>query len=108
MSTDSPEVPRSLPVRPNIRHLKDQAKDLLKAGDAASIAEAQFKIARLYGFASWPKLKAHLDSLEEIGQLKLAIDTTDLKRVKTLMTRNPALHRAPVARAWDAPSLPLV
>src|SRR5229473_6242892 len=103
MSTDSPEVPRSLPVRPNIRHLKDQAKDLLKAGDAASIAEAQFKIARLYGFASWPKLKAHLDSLEEIGQLKLAIDTTDLKRVKTLMTRNPALHRAPLGYNKNGP-----
>ena len=55
MSTDSPEVSRSLPVRSNLRHLKNQAKDLLKAGDAASIAEAQFKIARLYGFASWPK-----------------------------------------------------
>src|SRR5260370_10493264 len=96
MSTDSPEVPRSLPVRPNIRHLKDQAKDLLKAGDAASIAEAQFKIARLYGFASWPKLKAHLDSLEEIGKLRLPINTTDLRRVKTVMTRNPALNRAPL------------
>jgi len=103
MSTDSPELPRSLPVRPNVRHLKDQAKDLLNAGDAASIAEAQFKIARLYGFASWPKLKAHVDSLEEIGQLKQAIDTNDLKRVKTLMTRNPALHRSPLGYNKNGP-----
>ena len=67
MSTDHPEAPRPLPERPNLRHLKDQAKDLLKAGDAASIAAAQFQIARLYGFASWPKLKAHVESLRESG-----------------------------------------
>ena len=85
MSTDSAEVPRSLPDHPSLRHLKDQAKDLVKAGKAQSLTEAQFKIACLYGFASWPKLRAHVDSLEEIGQLKQAIDTSDLKRVKALM-----------------------
>jgi ankyrin repeat protein len=103
MSTDSPEQPRALPGRPNLRHLKNQAKDLLKAGDAESLTGAQFKIARLYGFASWPKLKAHVDSLEEIGQLKQAIDTNDLERVKSLMTRNPALHRAPLGYKDNGP-----
>ena len=58
MSTDAHGTPRQLPDRPNLRHLKDQAKDLLKTGAATSITDAQFKIARLYGFASWPKLKA--------------------------------------------------
>ena len=61
-----------------------------------SIAAAQFQIARLYGFASWPKLKAYVESLGEIGQLKSAIDRDDIERVKTMMTRNPALHRAPL------------
>jgi len=103
MSIDHPEVPRPLPDRPNLRHLKDQAKDLFKAGAAASITDAQFKIARLYGFASWPKLKAHIDSLEEIGQLKQAIDTNDIVRVKTMMTRNPALHSAPLGYGKDGP-----
>ena len=103
MSTDQPEASRPLPDRPNLRHLKDQAKDLLKSGTAASLTDAQFKIARLYGFASWPKLKAHIDSLEEIGQLKQAIDTNDLDRVKTLMTRNPSLHRAPLGYGKDGP-----
>ena len=74
-----PEAPRPLPDRPNLRHLKDQAKDLLKTGAAASLTDAQFKVARLYGFASWPKLKAHVDSFEEIGQLKQAIDTNDIR-----------------------------
>ena len=103
MSTDPQAAPRPLPERPNLRHLKDQAKDLLKTGAAASIADAQFQIARLYGFASWPKLKAHVESFEEIGQLKQAIDTNDIARVKTMMTRNPALHSAPLGYGKDGP-----
>jgi ankyrin repeat protein len=103
MSTDPQAAPRPLPDRPNLRHLKDQAKDLVKAGAAASLADAQFQIARLYGFASWPKLKAHVESFEEIGQLKQAIDTNDIARVKTMMTRNPALHSAPLGYGKDGP-----
>ena len=103
MSIDHPEATRPLPDRPNLRHLKDQAKDLLKAGAAASVTDAQFKIARLYGFASWPTLKAHIDSLEEIGQLKQAIDTNDIVRVRTMMTRNPTLHGAPLGYGKNGP-----
>ncbi len=103
MSIDHPEATRPLPDRPNLRHLKDQAKDLLKAGAAASIADAQFTIARLYGFASWPKLKAHIESLDEVGQLKQAIDTNDVDRVKTMMMHNPALHRAPLGYGKAGP-----
>jgi hypothetical protein len=103
MPTNSQDTPRSLPEQPNLRHLKAQAKDLFKAGEAASLTDAQFKIARLYGFASWSKLKAHLDSLAEIGQLKLAIEDEDLARVKALMTRNPALHRAPLGYGKNGP-----
>src|SRR5262252_8050861 len=103
MSSHSPEQPRPLPERPNLRHLKNQAKDLLKTGGASSLTDAQFKIARLYGFASWPKLKAHVDSLEEIGRLKQAIDTNDLKRVKAMMTANRALHRAPLGYNKNGP-----
>jgi ankyrin repeat protein len=103
MSTDSQPPKRPLPERPNLRHLKDQAKDLLHSGSAATLADAQFQIARLYGFASWPKLKAHIDSLEETGQLKQAIDTNNIARVKAMMTRNPALHRAPLGYGEDGP-----
>src|SRR5438876_10836993 len=103
MSTDAQAAPRPLPDRPNLRQLKDQAKDLVKGGTAKSITEAQFKIARLYGFPSWPKLKTHVDSLEEIGQLKQAIDTNDFARVRNLMTRNPALHRAPLGYNKNGP-----
>ena len=103
MSIDHPHAPRPLPDRPNLRHLKDQARDLLETGAAVSITDAQFRIARLYGFASWPKLKAHVDSFEEIGQLKQAIDTNDLARVESMMSRNPMLHGAPLGYGEDGP-----
>ena len=103
MPTSSQDAPRSLTDRPSLRHLKDQAKDLFRAGSAASLTEAQFKIARLYGFASWPRLKAHVDSLEVIGQLRQAIDTNDSARIKTLMTHNPALHCAPLGYNKNGP-----
>jgi hypothetical protein len=102
--TDLPDAEtRPLPERPNLRHLKDQAKDLLKAGQAESLSAAQFQVARLYGFASWPKLKAHVESLEEMGELKQAIDRNDLVRVKRMMTRNPVLHRAPLGYGKNGP-----
>jgi hypothetical protein len=103
MSTDPHGAPRPLPERPDLRHLKDQAKDLLKSGAAASLADAQFQIARLYGFPSWPKLKSHVESFAETGQLKQAIDTNDIARVKAMMTRNPALHSAPLGYGKDGP-----
>ncbi len=103
MSTQFPEGARPLPDRPNLRHLKDQAKDLFKADLAESLTGAQFQIARLYGFPSWPKLKAHVESLEEVGQLKEAIDTEDFERVKEMLTRNPELHRAPLGYGKDGP-----
>jgi len=94
MSTHSEDPARELPANPDLRHLKDQAKELLKAGQATSLARAQFQIARQYGFASWPKLKAHVESLQVAGQLKLAIDADDLEEVKRLMTHHPELHGA--------------
>src|SRR5436853_2763055 len=103
MPTHAQDTPRPLPDRPDLRHLKNQAKDLFRAGDANSLADAQFQIARLYGFASWPKLKAHVDSLEEFGQLKQAIDTNNVERVKLLLTRNSALHRAPMGYGKNGP-----
>ncbi|HLK65816.1 MAG TPA: ankyrin repeat domain-containing protein [Bryobacteraceae bacterium] len=97
------DAPRPLPERPNLRHLKDQAKDLLRSGGAESITHAQLQIARLYGFPSWPKLKAHIDLLNDTGQLKHAIDTNDFEQVKHLMIRSPELHRAPLGYGKNGP-----
>ena len=96
-------MPTQLPSRPNLRQLKDQAHDLHKSGHAKSLADAQFQIARQYGFASWSKLKLHVESFEQIGQLKNAIDANDLPRVQALMTQNPSLHRAPIGYGQNGP-----
>jgi ankyrin repeat protein len=103
MSTHDEEPARQLPENPDLRHLKDQAKELLKAGQAESLARAQFQIARQYGFASWPKLKAHVESLQLAGRLKLAIDADDLEAVKRLMTRHPELHGAALGASKTPP-----
>jgi ankyrin repeat protein len=103
MSSTPQGSPRRLPEHPDLRHLKDQARDLLRAGQAASLADAQFQVARQYGFASWPKLKAHVESLQTVGQLKQAIDCNDLERVIQMMTRDPELHRAPLGYGKNGP-----
>jgi hypothetical protein len=68
---------RNLPARPNLEFLKKEAKsllDVLLQRDGAAqpwapkprrrrLADAQHALARDYGFASWPKLKAHVESM---------------------------------------------
>src|SRR5271154_4527690 len=71
--------PAPFPARPSLTQLRKQAKDLLRAsraGDAAAsarihlwkpevatptLADAQFVLAREYGFDSWPKLVHHVE-----------------------------------------------
>ena len=56
---------RALPARPSLEHLKNEAKQRLDAlrhaQPAAKLAEAQFQLARDYGFASWRELKAEVE-----------------------------------------------
>ena len=58
---------RNLPDRPNLEFLKKEAKarleSMLHTDPAAQLADAQHALARDYGFASWPKLKAHVESV---------------------------------------------
>lgn len=89
----TPKNPRQLPANPDLRHLKDQPKNLLKAGRADSLGRAQVQIARQYGFASRGKLKTHVESSQLAGQLKQAIGADDVETVR----RVPA-HHAGVVR----------
>lgn len=124
---------RELPERPNLENLKNQAKTLLKSiesGDvdalsrakvlskstALRLSDAQFIIAREYGFSSWAKLKRHVESIGETtrdlflqavcdGQLERAQGLVedlperdlacaavlgDTERVRRLLRDNPA------------------
>jgi hypothetical protein len=59
---------RELPLRANIEHLRKQAKERLReiqqSDPQAKLTDAQHDIAREYGFVSWPKLRAHVESLQ--------------------------------------------
>ncbi len=54
---------KQLPPRPNLDQLKRQAKELLQAGKAPALHDAQTLIAREYGFASWNKLRDHVEAV---------------------------------------------
>jgi hypothetical protein len=58
---------RNLPDRPNLEFLRKEAKALLESMQArqlrSQLADAQFALARDYGFDSWPRLKAHVEGL---------------------------------------------
>lgn len=56
---------RDLPARPNLEHLKNEAKQRLDAlrflQPKTKLAEAQHQLARDYGFANWRDLKAQVE-----------------------------------------------
>src|SRR5258708_3395387 len=104
---------RELPAKPNLEHLKEQAKDLLRkiqqgepgaiervrslisfsAPASLKLADAQHVIARDYGFSSWPKLKEHVDSLalDPAGKLSAAVCASDADRTARLLESHPEL-----------------
>jgi ankyrin repeat protein len=90
MSSAPQDSPRQLPEHPDLRHLKDQAKDLLRAGQAASLARAQFQIARQYGFASWPKLKRHVESLSKSAtSMHTLVAANNVQAMEEAVARDP-------------------
>src|SRR5258706_3289230 len=61
-----------LPARPSLEQLQKQAKELLRkyrAGERAqaTLADAQFAVAREYGFDTWAKLKHYIENLRPPG-----------------------------------------
>jgi hypothetical protein len=85
---------RELPEKPNIEYLKKQAKELLRSMRQGKLADAQHTLANDYGFATWAKLKAHVEELElsPAQALKAAVCDTDAARVRAVLTRYPELQ----------------
>jgi ankyrin repeat protein len=58
---------RELPSRPNLEHLRNEAKDLHRTleatGPGTKLSDAQLAVARSYGFPSWPKLREHVETI---------------------------------------------
>lgn len=110
---------KSLPSRPNLEQLKNQAKDLLnslKLGEASALArfaehhpkwsnthagemalaDAQLVIAREYGFASWAKLREHvharlIETENPLELLKQAFHSDDAALFRKLLERYPEM-----------------
>ena len=77
---------RDLPPRPNLDHLKKQAKELLQTlrlqSPDAQLADAQHALARDYGFASWPRLKAYVEGEATTQNPFVGTWTADISRSK--------------------------
>jgi ankyrin repeat protein len=89
----SASAPLSLPDAPDLDWLRKQAKrklaELRKANPAAKLADAQFDLAKHYGFPSWRAMKAHIDSLSIDGRLFDAAQKGDLATLTALLDQHP-------------------
>ena len=101
---------RAMRENPDLDQLKRQAKELLeayRASEPEAVAEvtayhrtadpetfalhdAQFVLARSYGFESWPKLKAAVDGVTA-AKLYEAVESADFNTVRELLTRRPEI-----------------
>ena len=83
----------SLPDNANLEWLRKQAKQRLKqlrsTDPAARLSDAQFDLARKFGFTSWRALKAHIDALTVAGQLFQAAQNGDVRTLSTLLDEHP-------------------
>lgn len=53
-----------LPHRPSLEHLRSEARALQREpGFEGRLSDAQRAVARRYGFASWPRLKRHVEAV---------------------------------------------
>jgi ankyrin repeat protein len=118
--------PRALPRHPDLAQLRRQSKELQRAfaaGDDTATAlvsahyrhadsttfrlhDAQFVLARSYGFESWPKLKAYVDRIT-IGRLADAIRSGNLVEVRAMVAARPALARLQLAPVDERTALHL-
>ena len=106
---------RQLPAHPDLDHLKKQAKRVLRglaerdpqaleqyrallsrpAPNEPTLADAQHALAAEYGFASWPKLKAHVEAIgrdsDPVAALVAAIKVNDTAAARRVLERHPEL-----------------
>jgi ankyrin repeat protein len=101
---------RAMRENPDLDQLKRQAKEVLESYRAATpeavtevsfyhrkatpetfaLHDAQFVLARSYGFASWPKLKAAVDGVTS-AKLHEAAERGDIETARALLTRRPEI-----------------
>ncbi len=85
---------RQLPENPNFEFLQKEAKELRRTMQQGKLAEAQHQLAREYGFATWAKLKAHVEELRRTPAeaLKAAVCDSDSAKVSELLAKHKELR----------------
>ncbi len=93
-----------IPERADIRQLRTQAKELLRAlhqGEPladgqvmadAKLSDAQRLIARKYGFSSWPKLVDQIETPVLVEQFKEAIQFGNAAEIERLLRTKAAIR----------------
>ena len=125
---------KQLSARPNVEQFRKQAKELLKRRrtndvirrikkfhprlreltetqlETFSLADAQWVVAREYGFGSWPKFIKHIQETARddspVSKFELAADAImagDLPALNSLLRENPELVRGRSTRSHGAP-----
>ena len=104
-----------LPAQPNLDHLRGQARDLQRAvrsGDPGAVARAgltgpapaypltraQLVVARSYGFATWARLRHHVDALSARTWVPLAARSGRVRGRRVPAAGLSQLRRRPAAR----------
>ena len=98
---------QALPARPNLDWLRKTAKDHLRELRAQEpsrkLADAQFSLARQYGFSSWRALKAHVDQLrspssapadEQVAAFLRHVGAGHIDAIKDALAVSPAIVNA--------------
>jgi ankyrin repeat protein len=125
------DQPRELPPQPSLEQQKKSAKELLKgyrSEDPAAVArvrrhlpdkqritlaDAQFVLAREYGFRSWSAFAARIEELRGEASVPIAdrfrraLESGDLAGLRRLLRREPAareLVNAPIF-PFDSPAI---
>ena len=82
-----------LPDRPNLEHLRKQAK--ARRRDGVTLGQAQHEFAHEYGFASWPRLVQHVRALDLEG-IERYLTLADPVTLAAAVASDPALATEPV------------
>lgn len=96
---------RKLREHSDLDQLRRQAKELLAADPSiVALHDAQFVLARSYGFESWPKLKACVDGAT-VKRLAGFVQAGDEQQVRAMLKKRPEL--AAMAMSYSDERCPL-
>jgi hypothetical protein len=97
---------QQLPIRPNLDHLKKQAKDVLRVFRRQKprwrLADAQRAVARGYGFSNWPSLKAHVEKTRHQERTQPGDSAAANPSRKSAGSNGGSASIHPIAGAWVA------